>query len=119
MTLEINGNAVTASPTEFKVTIMDLDSADSSFRTADGTLSRDRIAVKRQLDITWGILNSTEISSILTAMQDEFFTVKYPDPLIGGDVTKTFYVGNRSSPIAIDKGDYVLWKGLTVMLTEQ
>lgn len=119
MLLKINTVVIPIYPAEFKVTVLDLDDADSTTRTADGTLSRDRIAVKRQIEMSWNPLTWANLSSIITAMQNEFFTFEYPDPMTGTQQTKIFYVGNRSSPIAIVKNGVTWWGGLELTLTEQ
>jgi len=119
MLLKINGIAIAAYPKEFSVTTMDLDDGDSSVRASDGTLTRDRIAVKTQIDLSWGVLKWAEISSILKAMESIFFDFYYPDPVIGGYTTKKFYVGNRPAPVAVDNGVDLLWSGLKVTLTQQ
>ena len=118
MQLKINGDVV-ATPAEFSVTVLDLDNGESTVRTADGTLNRDRITTKRQLDITWAPLNWSDASTLLTAMTDIFFTVYYPDPMSGQYETKTFYVGNRPVPVAIPKGDDIIWDKIKVTLTER
>ena len=118
MQLKIN-NTVVAAPSEFSVTVLDLDNGESTVRTADGTLNRDRIAVKRQLDITWPPLKWVDTSALLQAMQNTFFSVYYPDPMIGDYTTKTFYVGNRPVPVVIVKGSEIYWGGLKVTLIER
>ncbi|MNP69271.1 hypothetical protein D3C76_1653440 [compost metagenome] len=52
-------------------------------------------------------------------MGDVFFDFTYPDPMAGGHITKTFYVGNRPAPFAVAQGSEVLWNGLKVTLTEK
>lgn len=110
---------IAAYPEKFQVTPLDLDNAESSVRTSDGTLTRDRIAVKRQIEMTFGVLTWPEISSILTAVKNPSFSFYYPDPEAGSYQTKTFYVGNRPSPAiyATDDG-VILWQGLKMTLTE-
>ena len=98
---------------------MDLDDAETTTRTADGTLSRDRIATKRQIEMSWPALPWEKLSAVLTAMQDEFFVFYYPDPMAGQYETKTMYVGNRQSPIAIERNGVIWWSGLQLTLTEQ
>lgn len=119
MLLKINDVEIASYPDSFTVTPLDLDNGESSVRTADGTLTRDRITVKRQINMSWGILKWAEISSILQAMQDEFFNFYYPDPMTGSYVTKSFYVGNRPSPFTVSQGAEILWSGLNVTLTER
>ena len=118
MQLKIN-NINVAAPSEFSVTVLDLDNGESSVRTADGTLSRDRIAVKRQLDITWPPLKWSDTSTLLQAMSGVFFEVYYPDPMTGQYATKTFYAGNRPAPVAIVKDSEIYWGGLKVTLIER
>lgn len=94
--IQVNGVGI-ASPTDLQVDVMDLDGKTN--RNAKGELVRDRIAVKRKISLKWGPLTPSDISSILTAVQSEFFTCTYPDPMVGADSTKTFYVGDRSAPM--------------------
>lgn len=119
MQLKVNGVPLVASPSEFRVTILDLDDADSSVRTADGTLNRDRIAVKRQIEIGWNALTNTQISQILKAMKDVFFDFTFPDPQEGTYITRRMYVGDRPSPVAIEKNGVLWWKDLKYTLTER
>ncbi|MGM1047598.1 MAG: DUF6711 family protein [Bacillota bacterium] len=119
MQLSINGQEIAVYPSQFTVTTMDLDDGESTVRTADGTLNRDRIAVKRQIEMSWGPLPWSKISSILKAMDGVFFDFTYPDPMTGSYVTKKMYVGNRPAPFAIAKGNEIMWNGLKVTLTER
>ncbi|WP_138751851.1 DUF6711 family protein [Paenibacillus sinopodophylli] len=119
MELKVNGAPIAAFPSKFTVTTMDLDDGDSTTRTADGSLNRDRIAVKRQIDMEWGVLTWAQISALLKSMTNVFFEFYYPDPQIGTYTTKTFYAGNRPAPFAVGNGNQVLWSGLKITLTEQ
>lgn len=121
MILKANGAELAAYPTPdgFQVTILDLDDADSTTRTADGTLTRDRVAVKRQIDMTFPALPAPVISALLKQMQDEFFDFYFPDPMEGGYVTKRMYVGNRPATIPIIKNGEIWWSGLQITLTER
>lgn len=119
MQIKINGLEIAAYPSQFTVTTLDIDDGESSVRTADGTLNRDRIAVKRQIEMTWGPLPWATISALLGSMENVFFPVTYPDPMTGKYETKTFYVGNRPTPFAVSKGSEIMWNGLKVTLTEK
>lgn len=113
----MNGVSITA-PSVFKVDINDLDG--ESGRNARGQLIRDRVAVKRKLECEWGPLQSSEISVILQAVQNEFFQVRYPDPMTGNNQTKTFYVGDRSAPALHEVSNgKMLWHGLNMNLIER
>lgn len=119
MLIQINGVEIAAYPKDFSVTTLDLDNSDSTIRSFDGTLNRDRIAVKRQIDMTFGPLNWVQVSALLTSMQAVFFTVYYPDPMDGNYATRTFYVGNRPTPFAFNQNGTIIWEGLKITLTEQ
>lgn len=119
MEFRINGEDIAVKPYEFQVTILDLDDADSTTRTADGTMTRDRVAVKRQIEISWNALQWGELSEILQSMGDVFFELYYPDSMTGQYEMRTFYVGNRSSPVAIEKNGVMWWSGLQLTLTEK
>ncbi len=111
----ING-ALIKTPSKFEVQISDLDG--ESNRNAQGDLMRDRIAVKRKLICEWPPLNQSECSELLKAVKNVFFDVTYPDPELGM-VTKTMYVGDRTSPAYQFKDGEVKWSGLKFNLVER
>ena len=119
MIIKINSVSIAVFPKAFTVTAMDLDDGESTTRTADGMLHRDRVAVKRQIEMEWSLLKWSEIATLLQSMADTFFQMYYPDPLEGTYVTKTFYVGNRPCPVAYEKGGQLYWNGLKVTLIEK
>lgn len=92
----------------------DVDS-ESSVRNAQGELMRDRIATKTKIALEWGFLTSVEIASILNSVQDVFFQCSYLDPK-EGQVTKTFYSGDRESELTYKGG---MWKGLKMNFIEK
>ncbi len=113
------GETPIADPSAFSVDIHDIDG--ETMRNAKGTLLRDRVAVKRKLNLEWPALTMTEISTILSAVTSVFFDVTYPDPLTGSVAeTKTFYVGDRSTPLLRKNynGQY-LWEGLKMNFIEK
>lgn len=115
--LKINGVAV-AAPKSFKVDVQDLDG--ESTRNAKGELVRDRVAVKRTLNCEWAPLEMVEISKLLKAVKDIYFTVEYPDPMEGSLQTKTFYVGNRTAPMcSVGSAGQYLWQGLSMNFIEK
>lgn len=119
MQLKVNNVQLVASPSEFRVTILDLDDADSSVRTSDGRLNRDRVRVIRQIEIGWSALTTVQIKQILDAMEDVFFDFTFPDPKAGGYITRKMYVGDRPSPVAFERNGVLWWKDLKFTLTEQ
>jgi len=105
-------------PGGFSVTTADTDS-DSSGRTADAMMHRDRIAVKKQIDLEFRLLKWDEISAILQAVEDIFVDVCYPDPKSGQYETRTFYAGNRTVAVPFEKNGEIYWDGLKFTLTER
>ena len=115
--LKING-VVIPDPSEFSVDIMDIDD-NTTTRNTKGDLIRNRIAVKRKLKCQWPPCGNTEMSIILKAVKDVFFTVEYPDPMEGTRLTKTFYVGDRQMPVYSVINGEVLWEGLSMNFIER
>lgn len=113
--IRING-VVIATPKVYEPTISDLDG--ESNRNANGELIRDRIAVKRKLNLEWGPLSQSEISTLLNAVSGVFFTVTFPDPQLG-TVTKTMYVGDRTAPAYSYINGEVKWQGLKMNFIEK
>ncbi len=113
--LSINGVAI-ATPKVFEVAVSDLDG--ESNRNANGELIRDRIAVKRKINLEWGPLNQTEIQTLLNAVSSVFFTVTFPDPM-SGVITKTMYVGDRTAPAYQYINGEVKWQGLKMNFIEK
>ncbi|MDM8313124.1 hypothetical protein QUW36_13755 [Clostridium cadaveris] len=113
--LKINGVAI-ATPKTYEVTVQDLDGETN--RNANGDMIRDRIAVKRKLNLEWQPLSQSEISTLLTAVSGVFFTVTFPDPQLGL-ITKTMYVGDRTSPAYQFKNGEVKWSGLKMNFIEK
>lgn len=121
MEILINGAKIAAYPAidGFKVNIMDLDDADSTTRTANGTLNRDRVAVKRQIEMKFPPLKRNIMATLLQQMRSSFFEINYPDPMTGNNRTITAYVGDRSVPLAINRNGELYWGDLTVVITER
>lgn len=115
--ISING-VVISTPKVFEASISDLDGETN--RNANGELIRDRIAVKRKLNLEWGPLSQSEIAPILNAVSGVFFTVTFPDPM-SGVVTKTMYVGDRTAPAYFydEKAKEVKWQGLKMNFIEK
>lgn len=113
--LKVNGVAI-AAPNVYEPTISDIDGETN--RNAKGDLIRDRIAVKRKLNLEWGPLTQTEISTLLNAVSNVFFTVTFPDPK-DGMITKTMYVGDRTAPAYQYVNGEVKWSGLKMNFIEK
>lgn len=113
--LKVNGVVITT-PSSLSVEISDLDG--ESNRNANGMLVRDRIAVKRKLNLEWKQLSQSEMSTLLRAVSNVFFTVTYIDP-IEGEITKTMYVGDRSAPMYQCINGVAKWSSLKMNFIEK
>lgn len=113
--LSINGVAI-ATPKVYEAGISDLDGETN--RNANGDLIRDRIAVKRKINLEWGPLSQSEIAPILNAVSGVFFTVTFIDPQLGM-ITKTMYVGDRTAPAYRYIDGQVKWQGLKMNFIEK
>lgn len=113
--IKINGVDI-ATPKTYEATVTDLDGETN--RNANGEMIRDRIAVKRKLNLEWGPLTQTEIQTLLSAVSSVFFTVTFPDPM-SGMVTKTMYVGDRTAPAYSFIDGEVKWQGLKMNFIEK
>ncbi len=115
--LKVNGVEITA-PKSYQPSLNDIDGETN--RNAKGELIRDRIATKRKLEMEWGPLSQSEISTLLNAVKDEFFECEFIDPL-DGIITKTMYVGDRTAPtFYFDKDNQeILWKSLKMNFIEK
>lgn len=122
MTLTVNGVDITPylAYRGLKWQRADIDSADAT-RTLDGSLLRGRIATKIRLDITCRPLKANELAIILNAIQPEFVTVVYSDPMMGGLVnrTVTMYSNNNPASYLMQKGNIEYWDGVTFPLIEK
>lgn len=114
--MKINGTTI-PTPSSMEVAIMDIDS--DSYRNANGNLIRDRVAVKRKVNCSWNWLSVSDASTLLKAVKDEFFEMTYLDPMEGGEVTKTFYVGDRTNPVYSLVDGKKGWKGISMAFTQK
>lgn len=113
--LKVNGVAI-AAPKTYEVTISDLDGETN--RNAKGDMIRDRIAVKRKIQLEWPPLTQSEISILLNAVSSVFFTCEFIDPQ-HGVMTRTMYVGDRTSPAYCVINGEVKWNGLKMNFIEK
>lgn len=115
--LSINGTQV-VSPDTYKVTIADLDA--SANRSGNGTLYRDRVAVKRTIEVSWLFLDPQDLSVLLNSVSTVFFPVTYLDPQTNGYKAGTFYVSDRPAGVAVKNADgSYRWRDISMSLIER
>lgn len=60
---------------------------------------RKKIRTVDGITLEWAYPTTTELKAILAAFSAEYISITYLSPTAGDFVTKTFYVGDRSSPM--------------------
>lgn len=88
--------------------------------TMSGEELRDRLAIKRTLNIKCRALNTQEASVVLKAIEPEYINVQHTDPAEGGTVTRIMYVRNAEAPYLVEQpkgGDW--WEGVSFQLIER
>lgn len=85
----------------------DID-APNSGRTLDGTMHRGRVTTKIRLDITCRPLTAEELKTVLNAIEPEYVTVTYDDPM-QGRVVKQMYSNNNPASFCILQPDGTEW----------
>ena len=84
-------------PSSFSWGLQDV-SASESGRTDDALMHKNRVAQKRKISLQWNGTTWQQTSLILKAFNPEYVSVRYPDSMSGTYETRTFYVGDRTSP---------------------
>ena len=85
----------------------------------NGTMRRDRIAVKIRLDVTCRPLTAAEQARILSAIEPEFVTLTYTDPVTNSTKSGQFYSNNFPSTFAMVRNGEDWWSGLTFPLIQR
>lgn len=100
----------------------DIDSSDAG-RDQTGKMHRARVAIKVRLDGTCRPLLSTELSTLLTALQPEWLDVQYTDPrtnTVKGGVNNPvmMYSNNIPAGFLFKRGSKEYWTGVTFPLIQ-
>lgn len=112
----VGGNTNIPTPSKFEYKLSDVSAADAG-RTEDGKMHKMRIAQKVHIELEWQYVTTAQASTILTAFNPEYISVKYLDPKANGEVTKTFYVGDRSAPAYNTR--LGLWENISFNIIER
>lgn len=113
--IKINGVELPA-PSGYTPSIQDISKAE---RNANGTMIIERIATKRKLSLSWGVLSSADMSTILNLVAPVFFSVEYIDPQDGALKSGTFYSGDRVCDGVTYKDKQMYWKNAKFDIIER
>ena len=92
---KVNGNTMPC-PSTWQWGLMDI-SAGESGRTDDTIMHKNRVGQKRKIQVGYNGINDSDAQTVLQAVNPEYIDVTYYD-LLEGIQTRTFYVGDRTSP---------------------
>jgi len=97
----------------YSMDIEDIDS-EKTGRNAEGTLTRDRIATKHKLFLSFRPLTEAEQAMILEAVAPKSFNVTYTNTRTASQRTGTFYAGPQKT------GDFtgLFYEGVSFNLIE-
>lgn len=86
-------------------------------RMQNGDMIRDRIAIKFRWDVKCRPLTGAELARVLTAIEPEYVTVEYTDPMTNTVRSGQFYSNNIPASFAMRKADGTeWWQGVTFPL---
>jgi len=121
VTFKINGVDITPfiAARGVKWTRADVDGPNAG-RRVDGTLVRDRAAIKYRVDVTCRPLTLQEAALVLGLIEDEWVFATATNPFKGAVQTYTMYANNIPVAFAVrDKDGNEYWDGISFPLIEQ
>ena len=113
--ISINGVEL-PTPSEYSVGIQDISQGG---RNAKGDMIIERIATKRKIELSWKVMDATELASLLNKVSPVFFTVNYIDPQENTMKTGTFYSGDRTAPMLQFINGVPKYKDIKLSLVEK
>ena len=114
--IENVGGTFVPSPSVYQVEYNDISDPDAG-RIEDGLMHKKRIGQKVKIQLAWNYVDDATASTVLTAFDPEYVSVKYKDPKTNSFQTKTFYVGDRFAP-AYNR-TVGLWTNISFNIIEQ
>lgn len=84
-------------PSDMEYSVYDLDAGGSTGRAVDGTLLRQRVAVKEKLTMEFPPMRAEDFTAMMNLIASQTFSCKYYSLKTGSVRTVTMYVGDRSA----------------------
>lgn len=88
-------------------------------RLMDGTMVRDRVAIKYRVDVTCRPLTLSEAAIVLKLIEPEWVIVTATNPFAGTTKTYTMYSNNIPAAFATTINGVEYWNGISFPLIEQ
>lgn len=85
-------------PNSYQWELEDISASDAG-RTEDTVMNKKTIGKVRKISLSWINVTLEDASTILKAVDNEYFEVCYLDTLTGLFETAEFYIGNRAAPL--------------------
>jgi len=82
-------NVAIPEPSECSVDVYPLHGEDSG-RTADGKMHTTVISVKRKVDLTYKYISQSELSTLLTKLNVQYYNLTYRDPIDGAKAIECY-----------------------------
>lgn len=115
-----NGTAIDLpDPADISYSVQDIDAA-STGRGLDGTMSRDRVAVKEKLKITFPPMYGADMNTLLGLISGVTFNCRFWSLRTGGYRVAQMYAGDRSAVAyyMFEGQPTDIWKDLSVDFIE-
>ena len=84
-------------PSNLEYSVYDLDAGGSTGRALDGTLLRQRVAVKEKLTMEFPPMRAEDFKTMLDLIANQTFSCRYYSVKTGTVRDVTMYVGDRSA----------------------
>lgn len=94
----VDSKTLPKQPSEFNYKLSDISGSDAG-RTQDTTMHKNRIGQKRSISVAWINLDRETLHTLYAMFNPEYVDITFWDPLEGVVITRTFYTGDKDSPM--------------------
>lgn len=105
-------------PSKLQWGLQDISVGDSG-RDDVGLMHKGRIGQKRKISLEWSAVTPSTASTILTAFNPEYISVRYHDTLSNSWEVRTFYVGDRTGNVKMWTVDSKLYETISFDIIER
>lgn len=107
-------------PSEMDIGYMDISKSDAGRDNTTGTMWKGKIGTCRQIKLSWHKnMTPANVSTILTALDNEYINVTFTDPKTNSTVTREFTGGDRTTSVRAWTTRYKRYQQISVTLTER
>ena len=85
-------------PSKYEFILSDVSASDAG-RTEDTEMHKMLLGTLVKLNLGWNYISLSDVSTLLNAFANEYFTVEYWDMKENNWRTSTFYVGDKTAPL--------------------